>query len=68
MSAWIDGDRCKQISAAMSEAHEAFNAAYYESPSNVDLFIATERVSRALNKVRREIRKNRPSVTDARIS
>ncbi|MEE3066598.1 MAG: hypothetical protein VYA67_22095 [Actinomycetota bacterium] len=57
---WIDGSRCKQISAALSEAHAAFNTAYYESPTNVDLFIATERVSRALNKVRREIRKNQP--------
>jgi hypothetical protein len=58
---WIDGDRCKQISSALTEAREAFNAAYFESSSNVDLFIATERVSRALNKVRREVRKNRPS-------
>lgn len=64
---WIDGSRCKQINRALSEARDAFNAAYYESTTNVDLYVATERVSRALNKVRREVRRNRPGLVDEEI-
>jgi hypothetical protein len=56
---WIDGDRCAEINAAMTEAREAFDRAYYHSPTNIKLFLATQRVSRALNKVRRELRRNR---------
>ena len=59
---WIDGSRCKQINAALSEARDAFNAAHYESESNLDLYLNTEKVSRALNKVRREVKRNQAAV------
>ncbi len=60
---WIDGSRSKQINAALREAHEAFDKAYHKSTTEVDLYVATERVSRALSKVRREIKRNQPGLT-----
>lgn len=57
---WVDGSRCKQINAALRKAHDAFNALYYESQSNLDLFLNSHRVSEALNLVRREVHKNNP--------
>lgn len=59
---WIDGDRCKQISAALGEARDALDRAWYQCDDEVDLFMATQRASRALGKARREIRRNQPGL------
>jgi hypothetical protein len=55
---WVDGDRCDQISAAMREAWEAMDRAYYHSHTDGDLIENTTAVSAALAKVRRHARAN----------
>ncbi|ORA60931.1 hypothetical protein [Mycobacteroides franklinii] len=57
--AWVDGDRAKQINAAMREAWEAMDRAYYRSDTDGDLVKNTMAVSVALAKVRRHARANR---------
>lgn len=56
---WIDGDRCTQIRAAMREAMDAMDRAYYHSRTDGDLVRNTNAVSAALAKVRRHARANR---------
>jgi hypothetical protein len=56
---WIDGDRVKQVSAAMGDAWEAMDRFYYHSHSNEDLLSNADAVNQALRRVRREARKNR---------
>jgi len=55
---WIDGERRKQISRAMTEAWEAMDKAYYHSHTDADLLRHTEAVGKALAKVRRHARAN----------
>jgi hypothetical protein len=56
---WVDGDRVKMISHAMSEAMTAMDRAYYHSHTDSDLIKHTKAVSKALTEVRRHARANR---------
>lgn len=55
---WIDGERVKQVSKAIGDAHQAMDRLYYHSHSNEDILKHADAVSRALIRVRRETRKN----------
>lgn len=59
MNSWIDGDRRKQISRAMTKAREAMDLAYYHSHTDADLVKHTQALSTALSEVRRHARANR---------
>jgi hypothetical protein len=58
--AWVDGGRCKPISAAMRKAMDAMDRFYYHSHTNADLLRNAHAVSRALSQVRHETRANWP--------
>ncbi|AXC35620.1 hypothetical protein SEA_CLIFTON_78 [Mycobacterium phage Clifton] len=55
---WYEGQKRKEINAAMRRAYEAMDRAYHRSQTNDDLLNHTTECSRALAEVRRHAREN----------